>query len=86
MDTNSDEWWESRGFKKIFIPEHNCFGWSIEIDVPMPENLLESKNIGFLEHILELHLQDAEPEDYEMAAKLRDRINELKNGNDTAEI
>lgn len=72
-----DAEFEKRGFTKIFIPELNRFGWSMEMDFELGDDILETENIDFLKQLLAIHLEDAEPEDYQMAARIRDRIKEL---------
>jgi protein-arginine kinase activator protein McsA len=69
----SDEYWESQGFKKVFLPELNKYAWSKEVETN--SNVDEITNLLILEALEEMYVKTDE---FELAAKVRDRISHLK--------
>lgn len=74
MSKYSDEYWESQGFKKVFLPELNKYAWSKEVETE--SNVDEIDNLLILQAMLEMYV---ETEEFELAVKVRDRIAHLKN-------
>ena len=72
MEPGSDEWWISKGFKKIYLPEFDVYGWAKDIEVDTP--ISKINDVEELKVRLEVCIEN---EEFERAAELRDRIKEL---------
>lgn len=69
-----NEEFEKRGFTRIYIPQHNCFGWETQIEI---DDIDYSKfsNIEFLNKCLRISESN---EDFEECKIIQDRISKLK--------
>lgn len=81
MDEFSDEYWKAHGFKKVFIPQLNAYGWAKQIETN--KSISEITDMVILEAMLEMCVEE---EEYELATEIRDRIEELKYENDRTKI
>jgi len=74
MEHLSDEEWEARGFKKVYIPMLGTIAWMCEAD-KMKVDYSQYDDIEFLEYCLALNEKN---EQYEECTIIKKRIEELK--------